>query len=212
MLFSMLPLEFNSLLFHLLKALQGLQTVGFVLFSVLSLQLHCFLIQLLPALEGFLLELLAACGELLFLLSNLRLHLLLELGVLLTCVLQQLFTLLTGLIPQLGDLAFGLLADRGTVHQLLALSLSLLNDVVSLLSCIADKTVAPFQQFRRALNFLRQRFTHGIKNFHGIRFIHHSAAAEWKTAPFENHFLQLIQLIENVEPDVAHLTGEGKPN
>ena len=183
-----------------------------MLFCVLSLQLHSFLIQLLPTLESFLLELLAASGELLFLLSNLRLHLLLEFGVLLTRVLQQLFALLTGLIPQLGHLAFGFLTDRGTVHQLFALSLRLLNDVVSLLSGIANKAVAPFQQFRGTFNFLWQRLTHCIKNFHGIRFVHHSAAAEWKTAPFENHFLQLIQLIKNVEPDVAHLTGEGKPN
>ncbi|QNJ00231.1 hypothetical protein SynA1562_01400 [Synechococcus sp. A15-62] len=65
MLFSVLSFELNGVGFDLLDLLMSLLAAGFESLGVLTLQLNHFLIQLLATLQGFLLKVLAAGGELL---------------------------------------------------------------------------------------------------------------------------------------------------
>ena len=52
----------------------------------------------------------------------------------------------------------------------------------------------------------------GIQELNGIGFVHQTSAGERKSTAFQNNFLQLVELIENGEPDVVHLSLRGKPN
>ena len=190
-----------------LKILKRLLTVGFVLLGVLALDLRSLLLELLTTLQPLLFQLLPAGSELLLLLSRLGLHLLLELGVLLACVLKNLLTLLAGLFAQFVHLTFRLLADRGIVHQLFTLALRLLDDLLSLLTGRVDELIATVEQLARSLHLLRQRLPNGIEHLHGVPFVDETATGERKTTSLQNNFFQLIELIEDGEPGVTHVTG-----
>ena len=94
-----------------LEVLEGLTTIGFMQFSLLTLEFRSLLFQLLSALLSFELQLLPACCELLLLLSELGLHLLLQSCALLASGLEQGFALLPCLFPQVIHLPLRLLAD-----------------------------------------------------------------------------------------------------
>ena len=212
MLICVLPLELNSAFLNLLDLFLGLLAVRFVLFGVLTLQFNRLLIQLLATLQGLLLQLLTAGRELLLHLCQLALHLLFELGALLTRRLKQLLTLLAGLITHLIHLPLSFLANGGIVHKLFALALGLINDLLCALAGGVDELVAPINQLGGTLKICWQSLPYGIEKLHGICFIHQTSAGERESTAFQNNFLQLVELIENGEPDVVHLSWLGKPN
>ena len=183
-----------------------------MLLGVLTLDLGSVLLQLLTALLSFLFQLLTACSELLLLLRQLALHLLLQLGALLARRLQQLLALLACLFAQLQHLTLRLLADRGGADQLLVLPFGLLNDLVRLLLCRIDEFVASLQQLRGAFNLLRQGLAHCVEHFDGITLVDQTPATERNATALEKDILQLIQMVEDSEASVAHVTGVGKPN
>ena len=190
-----------------LEILQSLLTVGFVLLGVLALDLRSLLLELLTTLQPLLFQLLPAGCELLLLLCRLRLHLLLELGVLLACVLKNLLTLLAGLFAQFVHLTLRLLSDRGIVHQLFTLALSLLNDLLRLLTGRVDELIAAVEQLSGPLHLLGHRLADGIKHLDRIPFIDKPATGEGKATSLQHDFFQLIELIEDGEPGVTHVTG-----
>ena len=207
-----MALEFRCVGLDLLDLLLRLLAAGVKSFSVLTLQLNRFLIQLLATLQCFLLQLLAARGELLFQLGQLALHLLLQLRPLLARFLEQLLTLLAGLLTHLIHLPFRFLADGSVVHQLLALTLGLFNDLLGVSAGGVDELVPAIQKFGGPLQLLRQFIADGIQQLDGIRFVDQTSAGEGQPAALQHNFLQLVELIENGEPDVVHLSWHGKLN
>tara|TARA_B100001173_G_C16002159_1_gene553966 strand:+ start:1621 stop:1932 length:312 start_codon:yes stop_codon:yes gene_type:complete len=79
--FLLQPLALAADCFEVLKRLS---TIGLMQLSLLAFELHGLLFQLLAALLRFLLQLLAACCELLLLLGQFGLHLLFQCRPLLT--------------------------------------------------------------------------------------------------------------------------------
>ena len=109
-------------------------------------------------------------------------HLLLQLGVLLACVLKNLLALLTGLFAQFVHLTLRFLPDRGIVHQLFTLALSLLDDLLCLLTCRSDELIAAFEQLAGTLHLLGQRLPDGIEHLHGVPFVDETPTGEGKSA------------------------------
>jgi hypothetical protein len=212
MLIGVLPLELNSVFLNLLDLFLGLLAARFVLFRVLALQFNRLLIQLLATLKSLLLQLLPAGSELLLQLGQLGLHLLFQLGALLTRRLKQLLTLLAGLITHLIHLPFRFLTDGRIVHQLFALALSLFNDFVCILAGGVDELVAPINQLGGPLQISWQSLSYGIEKLNCICFVDQTTSGEGESTAFQNNFLQLVELIENGEPDVVHLSWLGKLN
>ena len=212
MLLSVLSFELNGVGFDLLDLLMSLLAAGVESLGVLTLQLNRFLIQLLATLQGFLLKLLAAGGELLLQLRQLALHLLLQRRPLLSRFLEQLLTLLTRLFTHLIHLPFRFLADRGVVHQLFALTLGLLNNLFGVPAGGVDELVPAIKQLDGPLQLLWQFIADGIQQLNGIGFVDQSSAGERQPTALQHNFFQLIELIENGEPDVVHLSWRGKPN
>ncbi|QNI42345.1 hypothetical protein SynA1528_01314 [Synechococcus sp. A15-28] len=210
--FATLTLQSQALASDGLQFLQGLLATGFMLLRVLAFELRRVLLQLLTALLSLLLQLLPACGELLFLLGQLALHLLFQLGALLTRGLQQLLALLSGLFTKLQHLTFRLLTHRGGAHQLFVLTLGLLNDLISLLFGRGDELVPSLQQLSSPLNLFGQSVPNGIQDFNGITLVHQTPATERNATALKKDILQLIQMVEDSEASVAHVTGVGKPN
>ena len=168
MLFGVLALQFNSVGLNLLDLLLRLLATDFESLSLLTLQLNRLLIQVLATLEGFLFQLLAAGGELLLHLRQLALHLLLQLGALLPRFLKQLLTLLARLFTQIIHLPFRLLADGSIVHQLIALTLGLLDNLFRAPAGGVDELVAAIQQFDSLLQLIRQTVPHGVEQFNRV--------------------------------------------
>ena len=184
----------------------------FMLLGVVTLQVNRLLIQLLATFEGFLFQLLTPGRELLLQLRQLALHLLFQLRPLLTRRLAQLLALLAGLFTHLIHLPLRFLADGGVVHQLFTLTLGLLNDLFGAPAGGVDELVPPIKQFDGPLKLLRKTVPHGIQQLNGIGFVDQTSAGEGQSTAFQDNFLQLIELIENGEPDVVHLSWRGKPN
>ena len=196
----------------MLDLLLGLLAARFVLLPMLTLQINRLLIQLLATLQGFLFQLLAPSGELLLHLCQLALHLLFQLGALLARRLEQLLTLLASLISHFIHLPLRFLTDGCVVDQLFTLALGLLNNLFRVLARGVDELIPPINQLCGPFEFLRQSLPDGIQELNGIGFVHQTSAGERKSTAFQNDFLQLIELIENGEPDVVHLSWQGKPN
>tara|TARA_B100001939_G_scaffold312478_1_gene295675 strand:+ start:1983 stop:2963 length:981 start_codon:yes stop_codon:yes gene_type:complete len=190
-----------------LQFLQGLLTACLMLLGVLSLDLSRILFQLLTTLLSLLFQLLTTSGELLLLLRQLALHLLFQLGALLTGGLQQLLALLPCLFAKFENLPLCLLTHRGGAHQLFMLTLGLLNDLVCLLLGGIDELIATLQKLSSTLNLLGQRLTDCIQNFDGITFVDQTTATEGNATALKKNILQLIQMIEDNQASVAHVTG-----
>ncbi|CRY92114.1 hypothetical protein SynWH8103_01385 [Synechococcus sp. WH 8103] len=207
-----LTLQAQNLASNGLQLLQGLLAAGFMLLGMLTLDLGSVLLKLLTALLSLLFQLLTACRELLLLLRQLALHLLLKLGALLSSRLQQLLALLACLFAQLQHLTLRLLSDRGGADQLLVLPFGLLNDLFRLLLCRIDEFVTSLQQLGGAFELLRKGLAHCVEHFDGITLVDQTPATEWNTTSLEKDILQLIQMVEDSEASVAHVTGVGKSN
>ena len=120
--------------------------------------------------------------------------------------------LLSGLFAKLQHLTFRLLTHRSGAHQLFVLTLGLLNDLISLLFGCGDELVPSLHQLSSPLNLLGQGVPNGIQNFDGITLIHQTPATERNATALQKDILQLIQMVEDSEAGVAHVTGVGKPN
>ena len=92
------------------------------------------------------------------------------------------------------------------------LTLGLLNDLVCLLLGGIDELIATLQKLSSTLNLLWQRLTDCIQNFDGITFVDQTTATEGNATALKKNILQLIQMIEDNQASVAHVTGVGKPN
>ena len=130
----------------------------------------------------------------------------------LTGRLQQLFALLTGLLTQFVDLSLCFLTDRDCIDELLTLLLSLLNDFVRLMLGSGDEIISFLEELVSLCDLVGQGFANRIQQFNGVLFIDEPPTTEWDAAALKQNFFQLIQLVKNWEPHLAHhiLAGKGK--
>ncbi|QNJ20032.1 hypothetical protein SynA1825c_01729 [Synechococcus sp. A18-25c] len=204
------PLNPQAFLTDLVEILKRLLSVALMLFAQLTLEFDRLLIELLSALKGFLLQLLSACGELLFKLSLLGLHLLLHLRCLLTAALEQLLALLSNLFTHLGGLAFRLLTNGRLREQLFTLLLSRVDNLISLTAGCSDEVIAFLQQLIGVSHLTRHRFTDGIENLNGVLLVHEPPATEGNATALQHDLLELIELVDDGEADLAHRDGGSK--
>ena len=127
-----------------------------------------------------------------------------HLGSLLTGALEQLFTLLARLFAQFIHLPFSFLANGRSIHQLFPLLLRLLNDLLSLLLRSRNEFVTLLQELIGLPDLSRKGVTNGIKQFNGILFVDQAATTERNAAALEQDLLQLVELVENRKPYLAH--------
>ena len=87
------------------------------------------------------------------------------------------------------------------------LTLGLLNDLVCLLLGGIDELIATLQKLSSTLELLGQRLTDCIQNFNGIALVDQTTATEGNATALEKNILQLIQMIEDNQASVVHVTG-----
>jgi hypothetical protein len=178
-----------------------------MLLCQLTLEFDRLLIQLLSALKRFLFKLLTSGGELLFKLGMLGLHVLLHLSGLLSSSLKHLLALLSNLLAHLADLPFSLLTDGGLRHELFALLLGVVDDLVSLASGRGDELVPFLQKLIRLSHLSGHGFANGIQQLNGVLLVDEPPAAEGNATALQHDLLELIELVEYGEPDLAHRDG-----
>ena len=87
--------------------------------------------------------------------------------------------------------------------QLFPLLLRLLNDLSSLLLRGRNEFVTLLRELIGA-RLSRKSVTSNIKQFGGILFVDQAATAERNAAALEQDLLQLVELVENRKPYLAH--------
>ena len=178
-----------------------------MLLGQLSLKFIGFLVKLLPSLQRLLLKLLATGRKLLLKLRMLRLHVLLHLGGLLTDALQHLFALLANLFTHVVDLTFRFLTDRRLGKKLFALLLGFVDDLVGLSSGSGNELITLLEQLIGLLDLAGHCFSDRVKQLNSILLVNEPSAAEGNATSLQHDLLELVELVEYGEPDLAHRCG-----
>jgi hypothetical protein len=189
----LLALAFQS---DRLQISQTLLASPLMLIRELSLQIHGFLLQLLPA-----------SGELLLHLIEAGLQVLVSLGYLPAGLLQQLFAVLTGLLPDLGSLTIRFLPDRGGGEELLPLLGGLGHDLAGLLAGLLDLLLPVAEKGVGLGDLGRKGFPKGIQHVLGVLLVDQTSAREGDPTAIEEHLLELVQLFKHGEWTLGHLKG-----
>ena len=124
--------------------------------------------------------------------------------------LQKLLALLANLFTHFIHLSLSFLTDGSLRHELFALLLSVRDDLVSLGTSRSDEFITLLQQLIGLSDLRGHRFANCVQQFDGILLVHEPPTAEGNTGSLEHDLLELIELFEYGEPDLAHRDGGAK--